>query len=73
MKMAYASFGECCEVIRADLGKKIFNVELNEYDDIYKGAVDLAEQTDCFIIWPEGIPTAKKIRNGDYGAVYICP
>ena len=46
---------------------------MNEYDDIYKGAVNLAEQTDCFIIWPEGIPTAKKIRNGDYGAVYICP
>ncbi len=73
MKMAYASFGECCEVMRADLGKKIFNVELNEHDDIYKGAVDLAEQTDCFIIWPEGIPTAKKIRNGDYGTVYIYP
>ena len=44
-----------------------------EYDDIYKGAVNLAEQTDCFIIWPECIPTAKKIRNGEYGTVYIYP
>lgn len=73
IKMAYASFGECCEVIKPDLGKKIFNVELKEYDDIYEGAIDLAKQTDCFIIWPDSIPTAKKIRNGNYGAVYIDP
>ena len=73
IKVAYTSFGECREVMGADLGEKMFNVELKEHDDIYKGAVELAEQTDCFIIWPDCIPTAKRIRNGDYGAVYICP
>lgn len=73
IKIAYASFGECREVTGADLGKKLFHVELKEHDNIYKGAVELAEQTDCFIVWPESVPTAKKLRSGVYGAVYILP
>lgn len=73
IKVAYASFGECREVMGADLGEKMFNVKLREQDDIYKGAVELTEQADCFIVWPGSIPTAKKLRDGVYGAVYILP